>query len=280
LKGRKNFSSELHQCAKYIAGEFEKTGLKKSISFKGYYQAFSNLHDISKIQDLDSLFNHPEKVLFNVIGILPGKSKADEVVVFSAHYDHIGTDSSLKRDKIFNGANDNASGVAALLYLANYFSIKNNNERTLAFCAFAGEELGLIGSKAFLQVSNTNNVKFVINIEMIGKPGVGKNNFFVVGSEYSSLDALIKKRIPKGYTKMVREPSLEKNLFKRSDNYPFFSNGLVAHTIMSSSDDDPCYHKPCDEANKINFGHMARIVNTMAITLEPIINGNEIPVKN
>lgn len=278
LKGRKNFSSQLHECAKYIAEKFEKCGLRKSILLNAYYQPFSYLQDISNLPQ-DSLFSHPEKVLFNVIGMLPGKSKPNEVIVFSAHYDHIGTDSFLGKDKIFNGANDNASGVAALLFLANYFSLKNNNERTLAFCAFAGEELGLIGSKVFVNTVNTSSIKVVVNIEMIGKAGVGKNNFFIVGSKYSNLAALMKKSIPKGYTRIVREPPIEKRLFERSDNYPFFLDNVIAHTIMSSYDDDPCYHKPCDETSKIDFDHMARVVSTIALSLEPIINGPEIPVK-
>ena len=88
---------------------------------------------------------------YNIVGMLPGKSKPGELILFSAHYDHEGVfDRGKKKDSILNGANDNASGTTALLMLAKYFAQKNDNERTILFCAFAGEELGLLGSKDFV----------------------------------------------------------------------------------------------------------------------------------
>ena len=81
---------------------------------------------------------------YNIVAILPGKSKPREVILFSAHYDHEGVYGK-RRDSILNGANDNASGTTALLILANYFSKRNDNARTIMFCAFAGEELAIAG---------------------------------------------------------------------------------------------------------------------------------------
>ncbi|HRF19915.1 MAG TPA: M28 family peptidase, partial [Chitinophagaceae bacterium] len=75
-----------------------------------------------------------------------GRTKADEVLVFSAHYDHMGIINGNSKDSIMNGANDDASGTTAMLALAEYFAMRGDNERTLLFCAFAGEEFGLVGS--------------------------------------------------------------------------------------------------------------------------------------
>ncbi len=86
----------------------------------------------------------PEKSLLNVIGVLEGKFKRSEAIIFCAHYDHVG----IENREVYNGANDNASGVTALIVLAEYFSKRKDNERTIIFCGFSGEELGLFGSSA------------------------------------------------------------------------------------------------------------------------------------
>jgi len=107
--------------------------------------------------------------LFNVAGIIPGKSKPNEYVIFSGHYDHIGILQAVGQDSIANGADDDASGVTAMLTLADYYKKQNNNERTLIFVAFTAEELGMYGSKYFSNHINADQVVAMINMEMIGK---------------------------------------------------------------------------------------------------------------
>jgi Zn-dependent M28 family amino/carboxypeptidase len=223
---------------------------------------------------------HPEytnQVLFNVIGVLPGKSKPGEAIIFSAHYDHLGTADRKRGDVIFNGANDNASGTTALLALARYYAEKNNNERTLIFCAFAGEELGLLGSKAFIKNLAPDSIKAVINLEMLGRAQYGKNKVFITGATYSDFDKLFRQNIKGTGVKVVMEPKEEKELFKRSDNYPFAKEGIPAHTIMSSDDDDACYHRECDEVGRIEFTHMAAVINAIVQGCAPIISGEQTP---
>ena len=95
------------------------------------------------------------KELKNVVGLLPGKKLSNEKVVFSAHYDHLGIRKpNAEKDSIYNGANDDASGVAAIIQLAYYFSKKRNNERALVFSAFTFEEAGSFGSKYFTDYHN------------------------------------------------------------------------------------------------------------------------------
>jgi Zn-dependent M28 family amino/carboxypeptidase len=219
--------------------------------------------------------NYSNNVLFNIIGVLPGKTKRNEFVIFSAHYDHIGSAKG-KGDNIFNGANDDASGVAAVLTLAKYFSLRNDNERTIFFCAFAGEELGLYGSSYLASMLKPEPIKAVINIEMIGKTNVtGKNSFFVTGSGYSNIEKIFKANLKGGNIKIKSEPG--RDLFQRSDNYPFALKGIPAHSIMCSDDYDPCYHKPCDEVKNIDIENMTMIIKAIEKASQSLINGKDTP---
>ncbi len=129
-----------------------------------------------------------EKKLSNVVGILPGKSKKNEYVIFSGHYDHLGTGTPLegypyeKTDSIYNGANDDAAGTTAVIMLAKYFSALKNNERTIVFATFTAEELGGYGAKYFSQQFNPAAVVAMFNIEMVGTESKwGKNSSYITG---------------------------------------------------------------------------------------------------
>jgi peptidase M28-like protein len=219
-----------------------------------------------------------DAVLYNVVGILPGRSKTSEAIIFSAHYDHIDSDPSGNSFGIFNGANDNASGTTAVLELARYFSKRNDNERTIIFCLFAGEELGLLGSERFATLVSRENVKAVINIEMIGKTNAtGKERFFVTGSGFSDLERIITKNLEGEKVQSALRKSDPAHLFQRSDNYPFYQKGIVAHSIMCSDDNDPCYHQTCDTSEGIDFTNMTSIIKAIAKACRTLISGEDTP---
>lgn len=229
---------------------------------------------------LSGINNYYANVEYNIVGLLPGKSRPKEVILFSAHYDHEGVFNRGKRkDSILNGANDNASGVTALLLLAKYFAQKNDNERTILFCAFAGEELGLLGSKDFVNYFDPATIMAGINIEMIGIPQYGKNNIFITGYDRSSLPGILEKQLASTPVRLKAGPSEEKELFKRSDNFAFVEKGVPAHSIMSSDDDDKCYHQPCDEVKRINISHLTTIARAIATATAALINGKETPTR-
>ena len=120
--------------------------------------------------------------LFNVAGMIPGKSKEKELVLFSAHYDHIGIVENSEGDSIANGADDDASGTTAVISLAKYYKQLKNNERTLIFVAFTAEEIGGFGARYFSSKLNPDDVVAMFNIEMIGKESkFGKNAAFITG---------------------------------------------------------------------------------------------------
>jgi hypothetical protein len=212
---------------------------------------------------------------YNIVGVLPGKTLPSECIVFSAHYDHMGIEKG--RDSIMNGANDNASGTTALLMLAKYFAMKNDNARTLVFCAFSGEEIGLKGSSAMTRVFLINKIKAGINLEMLGYPQYGKKKVYITGDKYSSLPGLLKKKLTAEGIKVIREPNEEKMLFARSDNFPFFRKGIPFHTIMASDDDEPCYHRPCDEVKRMDLSNLCVIVKAIANASSALISGSETP---
>ena len=229
---------------------------------------------------LSGVANYYNYAGYNVTGVLPGKSKPEEIILFSAHYDHEGVFfRGRKKDSIMNGANDNASGTTALLLLANYFAQRNDNERTILFCAFSAEELGLLGSKYFVDYVKPERIIAGINIEMIGIAQYGKNNFFITGYNQSSLPSILEKQLSTTPAKVISGPPEEKDLFKRTDNFSFVEKGVPAHSIMSSDDDDKCYHQPCDELKRIDVQHMTTIIKAIAKASETLISGKETPTR-
>lgn len=280
LKGRGNYTAELNKAADFIAQKFDQDHLEYFPKANSYFLPFTSktLTQNQKAKDSSGKYD-PHYILQNVVGVLPGHTLPAEVIIFCAHYDHLGIGRmDAKDDSIFNGANDNASGTTALLMLADYFSRQNNNNRSLMFCAFSGEELGELGSGVFVNNINPKAVKAVINIEMIATTNAtGKNAILVTGSSYSNFARIFKKNIGKNFIRIVPEPSETKKLFSRSDNYPFAMKGIPAHTIMCSDDDDECYHKVCDEVTRIDIKNMCRIIFAIAKGCSSIIEGLDTP---
>ncbi|MEO7309185.1 MAG: M20/M25/M40 family metallo-hydrolase [Chitinophagaceae bacterium] len=179
-------------------------------------------------------------LLRNVIGILPGKSDKNEVVIFSAHYDHLGKErieasqhayryliSGNTKDTIYNCANDNASGVAALLTIAAYFSKKGPQERTILFAAFSREESGMVGSKLYAEDLEPSIIVANINLEMLGRPDTKKSKPFITGADLSDLRSILNNGLfsAAGIEKYFQRESPSVTLFRRSDNISFALRG-------------------------------------------------------
>ncbi len=227
---------------------------------------------------LSGVANYYSNLQYNVVAMLPGRSKPNEIVAFSAHYDHEGVfKRGRKKDSIMNGANDNASGTTALMMLARYYAQVADNERTLLFCAFSGEELGLLGSKAFVEEIETDSIVANINIEMIAIPQYGRNDIFITGPAESELPAILEKNLRKHQMRVKPGPSEEKLLYRRSDNFSFAKKGVPAHSIMSSDDDDKCYHQPCDDLDRVDIAHMTAVIKGIIVATKTLVSGEETP---
>ncbi|SMO75328.1 Peptidase family M28 [Gracilimonas mengyeensis] len=216
--------------------------------------------------------------LANVIGVLEGKRK-DEVVIFSGHYDHIGIAAPTGRDSIANGANDNASGVAAIIELARYYSQLPKQERSLYFTAFTAEENGGLGSKYFSERINPEEIIAMINMEMIGKPSSeGPNSAWITGFELSDLGSILQSSQTDSSFTFYPDPYPAQNLFYRSDNASLARLGVPAHTISTTPIDlDRDYHTVSDEFHTINIEHVSKTIDAIAKSCKPIIRGTKTP---
>lgn len=262
MQGREIFTPGIDSASVFIEKEFRKIGLSHYKDLKNYRQEFSVEGNGAN----------------NVIGILPGKSKPNEFVVFSAHYDHLGMKKS-GDDRIYNGANDDASGVTAVIALAKFFKELNQNERTIIFVAFTGEEVGGFGSKYFSEGINPDNVIAMFNIEMIGTESKwGKNSAYITGFEKSSFGEILQKNLKGSNFSFNPDPYPSEQLFYRSDNARLAALGVPAHTISTSKmDSEPNYHQESDEVSTLDLDNMTEIIKSIAISSTSIINGSDTP---
>lgn len=239
------------------------------------------LTDISEVNSLaiSASTRISEKKLTNVIGILPGKSKANEIVLYSSHYDHLGINPEGKGDQIFNGADDDASGTSAVMNLAQYFAKKNNNERTLMFTAFTAEELGGFGSRYFSEQLDPEQIMAMINIEMIGKPSkFGAGTTWMTGMERSNLATLLNESLAEKNTQIYADPYPKQRLFYRSDNATLARLGVPAHSFSSTQlDKDQHYHKVTDDINSLDLDSMYKVIETLAIATQGLADGTLTP---
>lgn len=229
--------------------------------------------------------------LNNVVAVLPGKTKPHEIILYSAHYDHLGvkssnvdnsfSDSTISENTIYNGADDDASGVTAIINIAQYYAKQGRNARTLMFAAFSAEEIGGYGSQYFSTQIDPNTITAMINIEMIGKPSkYGAGSVWMTGMEHSNLGQLLNKALTKQNKKIHKDPYPEQNLFYRSDNATLAKLGVPAHSFSSSQlDNDHHYHQTSDDLSSINFSSLHKVIQTLILATEPLANGEVTPTR-
>jgi Zn-dependent M28 family amino/carboxypeptidase len=220
-----------------------------------------------------------EQKLENVVGILPGKTKKDEYVIISGHYDHLGTVQPVNGDSIYNGANDDAAGTTAVIMLAEYFKALGNNERTIVFAAFTAEEVGGFGSQYFSKQFQPDKVMAMFNIEMIGTESKwGNNSAYITGYEKTDLGKILQKNLQgTGFT-FYPDPYPDQQLFYRSDNATLARLGVPAHTISTSKmDSEPNYHKLSDQVETLDMKNMAMVIQAIALSAVTVISGKDTP---
>jgi hypothetical protein len=219
--------------------------------------------------------------LSNVAGMIPGKDKKEEMVIFSAHYDHIGILKPVNGDSIANGADDDASGTTGVLALASYFKKQKNKGRTLIFVAFTAEEVGGYGSQYFSKQLNPDKVVAMFNMEMIGKPSkFGPNTAWVTGYEKTDFGKILQQNLQGTQFTFHPDPYPEQNLFYRSDNATLARLGVPAHSISSDQIDiDKLYHSVDDEYESIDIANMTQIIKAIAESARSIISGKDTPTR-
>lgn len=224
---------------------------------------------------------------YNVVGILEGTDAVlkNEAIVIGAHYDHLGRGGNGSLDinskEIHHGADDNASGVAAMLELAREFSQSRNNKRTIIFIAFGGEEEGLLGSQFYV-----NNPAFpiektiaMINLDMVGRLKDEKLTVGGIGTA-SEWKNLVEAKNPKairageleGTTGMLYVPAFKLQLnedgFGPSDHSSFYAKKVPVLFFFTGTHEN--YHKPSDTADKINYEGLLKITGYVSEIIRAI----------
>ncbi|GGZ57027.1 M20/M25/M40 family metallo-hydrolase [Mesonia mobilis] len=265
LQGRQFGTEGIEKAANYIQKQFKKADLKP------YFSTYR-----------DS-FTHNGKTGYNMVGFKEGNDPQlkNEIIVLGAHYDHIGIVPESKQvngDSIANGANDNAAGTASILELAKYFSAKET-KRSLLFVLFSAEEEGLIGSKHLAQklAEESAPIYVMLNFEMIGVPLENQAySAYVTGFEESNLAGKFNQYAEKEVFGFF-EKAKEFQLFKRSDNYPFYQEmNIPAQTLCTFDFSNyPYYHHVDDEAELMNVSHMKTLLEDIIPGIEGMANSAE-----
>lgn len=254
MEGRDTGSEGERKAARYLVEQYQKMGVSHPKSMSSFYQVVPTEALKSRRGNLPASQN--------VLAYIEGSEKPDEVLVISAHYDHVG----MAKGEVFNGADDDGSGTVALLELAEAFQMAkksgNGPKRSILFLHVTGEEKGLLGSKYYTDnpIFPLANTVVNLNIDMIGRcdpENCGKDYVYVIGSEMLSTD--LKKISETANTTTTNielnykydDPNDKDRLYYRSDHYNFAKNNIPVIFYFDGIHED--YHKATDTPDKIDY---------------------------
>jgi aminopeptidase YwaD len=215
---------------------------------------------------------------WNAVGKLPGRDPKlrDSAILLSAHMDHLGTGAPVNGDSIYNGADDDASGTAAVLELARVLGAGPKPRRTVLFALFGSEELGGFGSTYWREHPPIplKQISANLEFEMIGRadPAVAPDTLWLTGWERSNLGPTLAAH----GAKLVGDPHPAENFFTRSDNYVLAQKGVVAQTV-SSYGLHKDYHQPSDDLAHLDLKHMDEAIASLLRPVVWLVNSNFTP---
>jgi hypothetical protein len=272
------------RAAAIIAGEMQRIGLEPA-GDSGYFQrvpiglvsAGGATRPVlfESFAALDSLPADRRPPSVNVVGVLRGTDPAvrDSAVLIDAHYDHLGIGAPVAGDSIYNGADDDASGVVAVLEIARALAAGPAPRRTVIFATTTGEEVGLLGTRWYLRhpVVPIAQMSANMEIEMIGRPDSaagGPGRGWLTGFDRSTMGEIFARAgLP-----IVADTRLDQHFFERSDNIAFARRGVPAHTLSSYGLHDD-YHKPSDDIAHVDIAHMTTLIRAGAAAARLLADG-------
>jgi Zn-dependent M28 family amino/carboxypeptidase len=276
LHGRGSGTRDEHLAALYAASLFQSFGLEPAGENGGYIQRaplpnplpprladYLKKHGFGQNQRTDT---------WNALALLRGTDAGaapttpKEVILLTAHLDHLGLGEAAKDDPkgdiIYNGADDDASGTTAVIELARALSQGPRPKRSVLFVLFGSEELGGYGNRYFLEHPPVPLRQIVANLEfeMIGRPDAAlpTKTLWLTGYERSNLGPALAQH----GAAISPDPHPDENFFQRSDNFALAQKGIVAQTV-SSFGLHKDYHQPSDEISKIDFGFLTHSIESM-----------------
>lgn len=251
-EGRKTGEAGHHKASKKIKDYYIKQGIGSPLGTENYYQ-----------QIPQSYFSDDLKSSQNVVAFIKGSIHPEEIIIISAHLDHIG----IENNEIYNGADDNGSGTAALMEMAQAFKLAQKNgygpKRSLLFLHLTGEEEGLIGSRYYIDhpLFTFNNTVANLNIDMIGRVDKSHQNhqnyIYIIGADRLSTELhYVSEAANKTFTNLELDYKLNdendiNQYYYRSDHYSFAQKGIPVIFYFSGEHED--YHLPTDTPEKINY---------------------------
>ena len=270
LQGREAGMHGSRVAARYIVSCLKEAGIRP-LDKNGYYQPFEAY--AKERQQRGRWQVHPDSVvnlkqgthrslkMNNVLAYIPGR-RSDEYVIIGAHFDHLGVDETLANDKIYNGADDNASGVSAVLQIAHAFILSGQKPlRNVIFAFWDGEEKGLLGSKYFVQhCPFLKQVKSYLNFDMIGrnnKPERPQHVVYFYTAAHPAFGDWLKQDIVRYNLQLQPDYRSWDNPVSGSDNASFALSGIPI--IWYHTDGHPDYHQPSDHAASLNWEKIVEI---------------------
>jgi Zn-dependent M28 family amino/carboxypeptidase len=272
MQGRNTGEEGQNKAAEYIVNHYSKNGITFPSKADGYFQKVPS-------EFMKSRFSPKLNDSKNIWVYIEGSELPDELIVVSAHYDHVG----VKNGEIYNGADDDGSGTVAVMELAQAFNeaakAGNRPKRSILFLHVTGEEHGLHGSRYYSEfpLFPLANTVANVNIDMIGRrDDLNKNSnkyVYVIGSDYLSTDLYnITEEANKKYTNLkldykYNDKKDPNRYYYRSDHYNFAKNGIPCVFLFNGVHAD--YHQPTDDVEKIEFDALeTRARLAFAITWE------------
>ena len=249
FKGRESGTATFDSCVNYV------TGVLKNYGVKSFYE--NNYRDSFKLKGMSS---------YNVLGYIGDYDLSKEHILIGAHLDHIGTEKT-GDDKIYNGANDNASGVTAVLQISKLLA-QYEFDKNIIIALFAAEEKGLLGSKHLAKKMKAENYNLttVFNFEMIGKTlSTGPNKVYLTGYNKSDCAQILNELHGATFVEFL-PAEITYQLFSRSDNFPFYAELKIPSHTFSTFDfkNYDYYHKLGDEVRKLDIDNMNEVIKSSA----------------
>ena len=270
--------------ARYLASELKEAGIAPLPGTTAYYQPFEAC--AVERQQKGRWQVHPDSLarlkqgthrslkLNNILGWIPGE-RTDEYVIIGAHFDHIGYDPTLAGDQIYNGADDNASGVSAALQIARAFAASGKKPlRNVIFAFWDGEEKGLLGSKYFVQTCPfVKQIKGYLNFDMIGRnnnPDRPRHVVYFYTESHPAFGQWLKDDIKEYGLKLEPDYRAWDRPIGGSDNGSFALQEIPI--IWYHTDGHPDYHQPGDHAERTNWEKLTDITRAAFLNMWNLAN--------